>query len=745
MDNNWVFQPLQLPFGWMVFIAGVMAVTAWVSYSNWRRRRGAGVALLELLRFVIMGLILFTLCKPEFLTTTSKEKQPEVVILTDVSRSMITQDVKMGSRNVVTREEWLSDQLATNVWAEIEKKAKVTVQDFGMSGTDGQKLTEDDNGTDIKDGTDIFNALESQRQKMKNKNLKAIFMLSDGDWNFGAPPQQAAMNLGVPVFTLTVGSDRAQKDLILESVNPPNFGLLGEQISIPFRIKSHLPESVKTQVRLTSSRGPSVSIAKPITIPAFGQVHDSIVWAPREISDYVLTLELPVWKRGSESELLDDNNMQTFQISIRTEKLNVLVIESYPRWEYRYLRNALTRDPGVDVSVLLLHPELGPGAGLNYIQKFPETREQLAKFDVVFLGDVGIGEKELTEEQCDLLRGLVDQQGSGLVFMPGQRGRQMTFLDNPLGELIPVTYDEAKAEGNWMPSEANFKLTSTGKGHFLTMLASDEFLNESIWKNLPGFFWCAGVERARPGSQVLATHSSMRTSSGYIPVLATRPWGGGEVLFMGTDAAWRWRRGVEDTYHYRFWGQVVRWMSHKRKMAQGDGVRLTYSPENPKVGDEVFLQATLLNLSGSSLNQALRANVKGPDGKTRDLELLVMEGGWGVFKGSMLVAEGGKHEVTIYNPNGKQELKTEVLVEQPTLEKIGQPANAKVMREIAERTGGQAGGLADLNRLIGEISLVSENEIIEKITPLWNEPLWAGAILFLLAVYWISRKILGLI
>ena len=124
---------------------------------------------------------------------------------------------------------------------------------------------------------------------------------------------------------------------------------------------------------------------------------------------------MAAWQR---EELIEDNNAQTFHLSVRTEKLNVLVVESYPRWEYRYLRNALTRDPGVDVSVLLLHPELGPGAGLNYIQKFPETREQLAKFDVVFLGDVGIGEKELTREQCDLLRGLVDQQGSGLVFMP---------------------------------------------------------------------------------------------------------------------------------------------------------------------------------------------------------------------------------------------------------------------------------------------------------------------------------------
>ena len=742
MNNDWQFQPLQMPVEIMAFIAVILVVTGVVSYLNWRRRGGWQVGLLEILRVVIMAMILFTLCKPEFIRSTQVEDRPEVVVLTDVSGSMGTRDVPSGARNVMTREEWLQQVQGTNAWRDVfgavAEKAKVTIQDFGMSGTT--------NLLEIRAGTDIFNALDDQRKK--NKNLKAVFLISDGDWNAGSPPQQAAMKLGaerVPVFTLTVGSDQAQKDLILESVNPPSFGLLGEQISIPFRIQSHLPEPVKTQVKLTSSRGPTVSITKPVNIPAYGQVHDSIVWAPREIAEYTLTLDLPVWTRGSETELLEDNNSQTFQVSIRTEKLNVLVIESYPRWEYRYLRNALTRDPGVDVSVLLLHPELGPGAGLNYIQKFPETKEQLAKFDVVFLGDVGIGDKQLTEEQCEWLVGLVDQQGSGLVFMPGQYGRQLTLQDHAISKLNPVTYEAAETEGHWAQSEVNFKLTSTGRGHFLTMLAPDEYLNDTIWRNLPGFFWCAAVERARPGSQVLATHSTKRNSSGYLPVLATRPWGGGEVLFMGTDAAWRWRRGVEDTYHYRFWGQVVRWMAHKRKMAQGKGVRLTYSPENPKVGEEVHMQATLLDLSGSELNASLRANVKGPDGTTRNLEFTAMEGGWGVFKGKLDVDRGGAYQITVYNPNGKQELKAEILVDEPMLEKMGQPANAKVMREIAERTGGQAGGIKDLGQLVSEMSLVAENEVIEERFRLWSNAWWAAGILLLLAVYWVCRKVMGLI
>ena len=123
-------------------------------------------------------------------------------------------------------------------------------------------------------------------------------------------------------------------------------------------------------------------------------------------------------------ETLADNNRLTAPISIREEKLRVLVVESYPRWEYRYLRNALSRDPGVEVSCLLFHPGLSKVGGGNkdYIKEFPAGLDELSKYDVVFLGDVGVDDGQLTAEQCRLLQGLVEHQASGLVFMPGMAG-----------------------------------------------------------------------------------------------------------------------------------------------------------------------------------------------------------------------------------------------------------------------------------------------------------------------------------
>ena len=123
------------------------------------------------------------------------------------------------------------------------------------------------------------------------------------------------------------------------------------------------------------------------------------------------------------------NGRFTFRSAL--EKLKVLVVDSLPRWEYRYLRNALARDPGVELSCLLLRPDLGPGEGGNYIPAFPDSKEALAPYDVVFLGDVGIGQDELTDHDAELLKGLVEQQGSGLVFVPGRRGRETDFSQQP--------------------------------------------------------------------------------------------------------------------------------------------------------------------------------------------------------------------------------------------------------------------------------------------------------------------------
>lgn len=703
----------------------------WLCLANWSRsanRRAAGK--LEALRFVLATLLVLTLLRPEYVQHLQRTQTPEIAILTDASASMKTRDL-MVSNNVVSREQWLDRQIQRVFWSPLRNQAKVSVDPFAAPSTNQNAIN----------GTDIGEALESAFHRYHN--LKAVLLLSDGQWNTGKSPLAAATQFreqNIPIFTVPVGRETPLPDLALENVSAPAYGLFGEDIAIPFKVTSHLPREVKTTVSIADESEESVS--KPITIPPNGEVDESILWTPHATGEVTATLKLPV----EPDEAIAENNEQKFRIAIRVEKLKVLVVDSLPRWEYRYLRNALARDPGVDLSCLLLRPGLGPGEGVDYISAFPDNKEALSPYDVVFLGDVGIGDGELTEKDAELLKGLVEQQGSGLVFVPGRRGREITLLDSPLEDLYPVDLDTAKPAGVGLQNESQLILTSDGKRHWLTRFDSDEDRNDELWKQLPGFFWSASVEKSRPGSEVLAVHSAARNSWGRMPLLVTRTAGNGKVLFLGTDSAWRWRRGVEDKYHYRFWGQVVRWMAHQRHLSEKDGVRLSYSPENPQAGDTVFLQATVLDQAGFPIDKGpVTGQVTSPSGRAERLEFNQVDGGWGVFKSSFTAQEAGSYKLDISSAQYGRELKTDLAVTQPVLEKEGEPVNAQVLREIAAVTRGASVSPDDLDKVIRQISLLPEPQPIEKRLRLWSDPVWGGVLLLLLTIYWVGRKWAGLI
>ena len=500
---------------------------------------------------------------------------------------------------------------------------------------------------------------------------------------------------------------------------------------------------MKTAVSLIDTNGDEIK--KEISIPALGELQESILWSPHVVGEVSLKVQLPVEK----DEAIPENNSADFRINVRVEKLKVLLVDSVPRWEYRYLRNALERDPGVEMHCILFHPGMGMGSGRNYLASFPGSKELLSRYDVIFLGDVGIGQGELTAGDAELIKGLVEQQSSGLVFLPGSRGRQLTFLDPTgagLADLLPVVFDKTKPEGVALQNESNLLLSSTGKRHWLTRFDSDEDRNEELWKQLPGFYWSAAIEKSRPGSEVLAVHSELRNSFGRIPLLVTRAAGSGKVLFMGTDSAWRWRRGVEDKFHYRFWSQIVRWMAHQRHLSESEGIRLIYSPETPQVGDTIFLQATVADAYAATAgDERVAGKLISPNGRAEQFGFSAVPGGWGVFKSSFAPSEGGKYKVQVTSERDGRKLETEIAVTQPVREKQGQPVNMQILREISGITRGASASYEALNEIVKQISALPEPQPTEKRIRIWSNPWWGGFILLLLVVYWVGRKLSGLV
>jgi hypothetical protein len=253
------------------------------------------------------------------------------------------------------------------------------------------------------------------------------------------------------------------------------------------------------------------------------------------------------------------------------------------------------------------------------------------------------------------------------------------------------------------------------------------------------------VLRAKPGSEVLAVHQEASNAFGRIPLLATRTFGSGKVLFMGTDGAWRWRKGVEDLYHYRFWGQVVRWMAYQRNMAKGESMRLYYSPEQPQVRQTISLQANVMDRTGEPMQQGdVRVRIESPSGQTEGIRLAAQGGEWGAFAGLWTAGEPGPHRVTLRSDATDTTLETTIFVQGSALEQIGKPARPEVLEELSRVSKGEVVRWNQREKLIESLQKLPQPPDQLRRLQLWSNPWVAGLMISGLAIFWIGRKWLGL-
>lgn len=736
--NAEMYSSLSFSFStWGCILGGVvLAVTLVLCWLGYRRNRRWQTGVLEGLRFVIVSLVLLLLAQPEWVTNYVSNQEPEVAVLWDDSGSMETQDVEHGSAGVISRREQVKQILDTRFWTPLEERNKVKVSSFSTP----EKL--EDGRVSPLSGTDMDKALEETLTH--SSNLRAVVLISDGDNTKGVSPVISAQkyrNRSIPVYTVPVGSEVSLPDIAIEEVRPPSYGVVGESVQIPFTIRSSLGRSVTTTVTLRSEEGKTVT--KDVKLPAYGDFSDTILWTIGKEGAENMELFVPILP----GERAENNNKAAFRINGRRESIRVLIIESEPRWEYRFIRNALYRDPGVQVNTLLFQPTLkNRGEGDGYLKEFPEKMEDISRYDVVFIGDVGIGKNGLTEKQAELLKGLVESQASGIVFLPGYRGNQASLVNSPLGELLPVLLQEGNSEGVTDTQASPLLLTPEGRTSLLTLLGNSESENAEIWRHLPGFYWHAPVERAKAGTLTLATHATKRNRYGRLPLLVTKTAGAGKVLYMGTDSAWRWRRGVEDKYHYRFWGQVARWMSYQRNMAAGDRIRVYPNQERPGIGDSVLLTAAVADAHGAPLKDGrVFAEVTAPDGRKKTTVELTSDGtAWGVYTGYVKIDMPGEWKISVANADDPAKAVTlSLFTASDAVEKIGRLARPDMLKEISDITGGRQAGVEELASMTQDIIVLPAPKPHEVRYLIWCHWVTGAVLLVLLSLFWVGRKLNG--
>ena len=310
---------------------------------------------------------------------------------------------------------------------------------------------------------------------------------------------------------------------------------------------------------------------------------------------------------------------------------------------------------------------------------------------------------------------------------------------------MPVVWDDAQPRGYGSSATGNLVLTTRGRTACSPSSRIPTKRAPASGRACPA---SSGTRRScgpRPARKSLATHNSEANNFGRIPLIVTKTYGAGKILFMGTDGAWRWRKGVEDRYHYRFWGQVVRWMAYQRNMSQGKNMRLFYSPDRPRTGAVLTLNANVSSATGEPLHDgAVIAGIVAPSGKTASVRLAPAgQDAWGLFTGLFTPSEPGDYQVHLSSADAGSTLDTTVSVQGASREKLGQPARVDVLREIAQITRGAVMSNTTPQAVAAAIAALPQPELLERRVRLWAHPLWAATLIFLLGIFWAGRKAAG--
>ena len=756
---------------------GLTLVVAALGVRAWRRSGGRpAVLFVEVIRTALIALVLLALLGPEWVRSQVPSERALVAVLWDDSRSMATVDVPGGDPAVVLGEDTVdvlggdtpagtataggasgeaglmsrADALARTV-AELEASGAAAVEAsaggrFDLIVTPLSAVVDPVDGDVSAEerGTDLAGPLD---RLLDNPALRVVLLASDGDWTEGESPFEAAVRYrlaDVPIFTSTVGSQDQQPDVALEPVEPPAFAIVGRRLEIPVSLESAMPREVPARISLAGPDG--LVESRGIALPARRITTEILEFLPTVPGRVSLTITVdPV-----PGELDLENNTRTIELDVREESLDVLLVESFPRWEYRYLRNALVRDPGVEVDCYLTLPGMPTrGGGPHYLEAFP-SKELLGEYDVIFIGDVGLGPDGLTLEQCENIAGVVRDQAGGLILMPGFGGGHLELQESALGELYPVDLDPSRPRGYGAATPARLRLTTAGLSSGLTRLIPETVANTYLWSELPGFQWYAAVERARAGAQVLGVHPDSIGRTGRRQLLVTRPARTGKVLFMGTDGAWRWREGFEDLYHYRFWGQVIRWMAYQRNMNVGESMRLFFAPDRPKARTTVALNANVMDSQGGGPidGAAVTARIESPSGKVERIRFTQPsragdQPAWGLYSASWRPVEGGRHQVLLRCEETDSTLEAEISVTARPRERVGRPARPDVLAEVARISGGDVLEQLSSGAIGARLSdLPTPAPLVTRVR-LWGHPLFGLAAAVLMTALWIGRKAAG--
>ncbi len=596
--------------------------------------------------------------------------------------------------------------------------------------------------------TAIADAVQAALHRGEGDLPSAIVVLTDGQDNHSRLTLEEAARecarLKVPLHVWGVGSSEVG-NIELKDFSAPETIFYDDTVSVPvrWRCRGFRQGSAEIVLRL----GERVVARREVPIREAEDLREVLSFTPRKAGAAEERTELRVDVRFKGHETFTDDNGMKRPVSVVDRKVKILYVEDSPRWEYKFLQPALLRDRRVEARFLLSGGDRRTlESGPPYLAAFPPMRSELFAFDVMILGDVPPA--FIGPERAGWIRDFVKEGGS-LVVVAGRRNMPTAWHASPLAEVLPVEFGPVRPVGGDQERPQGYVPVLTRSGQRAEMLALADTPEENlrVWQHLPPFYWNSPVTKLRPGASALLVHPRQKTLDQPVPILATHFYGKGQVLFMGTDETWRWRRDAESRLTGRFWGQVIYQMGLPHLLGAPKRVQLSLErPENTlrrpcdvfaRVFDAEYRPYTGAHVTG----RLEHLDAKAGQERWRTVSMEPVHGQPGEFRATLSHDATGRFVFKVDDPAPASLDYRVSLPPQDELEVAGMAEDA--LREAAALSGGKFYREEDLHRLASSLEprkapFVTRHEVL-----LWNWPLFL-VFLGLITLEWVLRKFANL-
>ncbi len=626
-------------------------------------------------------------------------------------------------------------------------------------------------------GTDAIQFLQNLTAEERANQIRGVVLISDGRQTVAGDLTGLATrlkSLNIPVYSIPVGSKLPPRDLSIAAVEAPKVVFLKDNAQIRATIGASGFTGQAVTVRLERN---GEEIDRQTVTPGSDNASVSFV-VP---SDQAGRFEYELSTEVQDGELRDDNNRREVNLQVVDNKARVMLVDGDPRWEFRYLKNLLERDKQVESQLVLFRQPYLNLLNQPYISStlppLEAFREQLSNTDLLVLGD--ISPNAVDPAIWDVLEQAVSRDGLTIVIIPGRSSMPHGFAVPQLTALLPVEAFRQRVAEQFVKTgedddQSSYQLTLSPEATSLPMFQLNENpLEQNLaLSSLPGHPWIYGAT-PKPGAAVWATSRIPADNMAPEPTILHHDYGFGQVVWMGLDSTWRWRFRAGDQWHYKFWGQLIRWAARNKASAGNDEVRMTLSDVsveesepleatvrwNPKLlgqleAARVEVVATRLDSGDEKAadpNSNAAASKEDSTKATEDRLAAVLKSAPETperFTGRLPHLPSGMWQIELQVTGGTitltEPIRSEVMVYRVSAELADVSCNREMLTQLSELSGGSVVEPADAENLLSLIQ--PRDEVQERIDErtLWDHWIVLVVMFGLLMSEWVVRKLNGL-